>query len=133
MQDDQRKAMFAKLGNEQGSRQSKTSPYQSTQLKRLGVRDSAKIDDIQLREATIQITNDGDVYRQRFKPIIESLKKKYDKGEYDREKAKIAYYCVVQDWTRQHKTDVGAMNSDTKKQLANDLEQYYREEVQFKG
>lgn len=48
-----------------------------------------------VRDLTLCIENDGEVYRRFTTPVIENLKKKYKKGNFDKQLAIQAFYNVV--------------------------------------
>lgn len=48
-----------------------------------------------IRDLTLCIENDGDVYRNYTTPVIQNLRKKYAKGTFDEELAVQAFYNVV--------------------------------------
>lgn len=57
--------------------------------------------------------NDGDLYRQTITPIIESMKKRYQRGTFDREKAADAFYPVATEEARRLHQQFGEVYSVT--------------------
>ena len=99
-------------------------------------RDITSADDV--RELVLYITNDGDLYRQRTTPIIENLKRKVKKGNYDRELAVKAWQYLADDGVRKYDKEFGSgrgsltlLDKATREEIARELRDYYEEEVMW--
>lgn len=57
-------------------------------------------------ELFLYATNDGDLYRKMIDPVINNLRKKAIKGEYDSEKAVDAYYYVACEASKMYNKDL---------------------------
>ncbi len=76
--------------------------------------------------------NDGGFYRDKTKPLIESLRKKAKKGEYNVDKAVDAYYDVVCEASKMYEKDFGYSFSVADRfTAAVDMEKYYRDNEVF--
>ena len=60
------------------------------------------------------IMNDEELYRRRFMPIIENLKRKMKRGIYDDQKAIKLWMYLVDDAAREYIKQFGAPNQDVK-------------------
>lgn len=96
------------------------------------------VDETAVRELVLVITNDGDLYRQRTTPIIENLKKKAAKGTYDREKAVKLWQYLADDGVRMYDKEYGSgrgsvamLNPATRRRIAEELRDYYEEEIMW--
>lgn len=99
-------------------------------------RDITSADDV--RELVLYITNDGDLYRQRTTPIIENLKRKVKKGNYDRELAVKAWQYLADDGVRKYDKEFGSgrgsltlLDKATREEIARELRDYYEEQVMW--
>lgn len=82
------------------------------------------------RELFLYATNDGNLYRQMATPIINNLRKKAQKGVYDREKAVDAWYSVATEASNKYNRDFGYSFSVTDRfTAAVDMAEYYEEEI----
>ena len=81
-------------------------------------------------ELFLYATNDGDLYRSMVCPIIDNMKKKVNKGIYDKVKATNAFYCVATEASNHYFHDFGYKFSVTDRfTVACDMVDYYEEEV----
>ena len=60
------------------------------------------------------IMNDEELYRRRFMPIIENLKRKMKRGVYDDQKAIKLWMYLVDDAARQYVQEFGTPDQDVK-------------------
>ena len=82
------------------------------------------------RELFLYATNDGNLYLQMATPIINNLRKKAQKGVYDREKAVDAWYNVATEASNKYNKDFGYSFSVTDRfTAAVDMVEYYEEEI----
>lgn len=80
-------------------------------------------------ELYLYITNTERLYRQRILPAVENLKKKHNKGTYDKEKAVDLWYYVANAGSDMYNKDFGYKFSvQDRFTVAVDLEAYFREE-----
>ena len=87
---------------------------------------------IESRELFLYATNDGNIYRQMATPIINNLRKKAQKGMYDKEKAVDAWYKVATEASNKYYKDFGYKFSVTDRfTAAVDMADHYEEEVFF--
>lgn len=85
------------------------------------------------RELFLYATNDGGLYRQRITPIIENLKKKYNRGTYDSEKAIDLWYYAATDASDRYNRDFGYKFDVTARYtVAVKMERYYMDEITYK-
>ena len=68
------------------------------------------------RELKLYIDNDGQLYRQRFMPILKNLSKKKKKGNYDSKLAIKAFMYLVNDGAKKYVKDYGGSTSMFSKQ-----------------
>ena len=86
-------------------------------------------------ELFLTIINDGDLYRQRTLPIIDNLKKKVVKGNYDPELAVKAFMYVVDDGVRKYDKEFVSgqgklfLDKKTREEIARELVKYYDEHI----
>lgn len=84
------------------------------------------------RELFLYATNDGNLYRRMIKPIIDGMKRKAQKGIYDREKAVDAWYRVATEASNMYWKDFGykfgVMDRFT---VAVDMAESFEEEIFF--
>ena len=97
-------------------------------------RDITSADDV--TELVLYITNDADLYYKKAIPIIENLKRKAKKGQYDDELAIKAWQYLADDGVRKYDMEfgsgrgsVGMLNPATRKEIAKQLRDYYKEQV----
>lgn len=90
------------------------------------------------RELELYAINTGDLYRHMTLPIIENLRKKAAKGQYDKEKATKAFTYVADAAAKMyHREFCGnsryydIFNAATRMEVAKNLEEYYREDEVF--
>lgn len=82
------------------------------------------------RELFLYGTNSGELYRQMISPIIDNMKKKAEKGNYDKEKAVDAWYNVATKASNNYYRDFGYKFSVTDRYTAAvDMAKYYEEEI----
>ena len=67
-----------------------------------------------VRELDLFIVNDEDLYRKRFMPIIQNLKRKHAKGIYDHELAQKLWMYLVDDGARKYVEEFGSIGDDVK-------------------
>ena len=88
----------------------------------------------------ITTINDGDLYRQMISPFIESLKKKYKAGKYDKEKAIDYYFQIATEEAKRYHKKFGNAGAEFNRvfdvqcrfTVAVDMEHYFFEdEVSF--
>ena len=82
------------------------------------------------RELFLYATNSGDLYRQMATPIINNLRKKAQKGVYNREKAVDAWYMVATEASNKYNKDFGYRFTVADRfTVAVDMAEYYEEEI----
>ena len=80
----------------------------AVQRKKLSVSQSPRQPNaISVRELEVYSTNDYELYKSRFVPIVQSLEKKREKGTYDRDKARIAFMSLVDDAAKKYRSEFG--------------------------
>lgn len=96
------------------------------------------IDKDAVRELVLTITNDGDLYRRQITPAIDNLKRKYKKGNYDRDKAVRLWQYVADEGVRRYNKEFGSgtysvawLNPITRKAIAEELRDYYEDEIMY--
>lgn len=96
------------------------------------------IDEDAVRELVLVITNDGDQYRQQITPAIDNLKRKAKKGTYDRDLAVKLWQYVADEGVRRYNKKYGSgtysvawLNPATRRAIAEELRDYYEEEVMW--
>ena len=67
--------------------------------------------DIESRELKISIDNDGQLYNQRYMPILKNLTKKMKKGNYDKKLAAKLFMYLVNDGVKKYVKDFGGSPS----------------------
>ena len=65
-------------------------------------------------ELDLFVMNNEDLYRKRFMPIIQNLKKKIAKKVYDHEKAKKLWMYLVDDAAKEYVKEFGKPDEDVK-------------------
>ena len=82
-------------------------------------------------ELYIYTVNTSSLYFQRIIPVIENLKKKYQKGIYDKEKATDLWYYVSTAASDLYNKEYGYRFSvQDRFTVAVDLEAYYKEDIE---
>lgn len=82
------------------------------------------------RELFLCATNDGNLYRQMITPIINNLRKKAQKGEYDSNKAVDAWYSVATEASNKYGKNFGYKFSvQDRYTVAVEMEAYYKDEI----
>lgn len=83
-------------------------------------------------ELYLYAVNDGRLYRQFIAPAIKCLKKKYQQGIYDKEKAIDLYYTAATEASNHYFKEFDYKFSVTDRYTAAvDMEAYYMDEVTF--
>ena len=67
-----------------------------------------------VNELDLFIMNDEELYRRRFMPIIENIKRKMKRGIYDHEKVIKMWMYLVDDASRQYVQELGSPDQDVK-------------------
>lgn len=92
------------------------------------------VDNTAVRELQLYIENDGNIYRQRIKPIIRNLASKMKKGSFDEKLAVKAFIYAVEDGQKAYNKEFGSgsmnLNRDSKTATAEKLLEKYREEIE---
>lgn len=90
------------------------------------------------RELELYTINTGDLYHRMICPIIENLRKKAAKGQYDKEKAVKAFSYVSNEAAKMYFCEFcgsgryyDIFNAATRMEVAKNLEEYYREDEVF--
>jgi hypothetical protein len=84
------------------------------------------------RELFLYAINDGNLYRNTTKYVLDNLEKKIKKGTYDREKAVDAWYNVATKASDNYKKDFGYSFGVTDRfTVAVDMAEYYEEQILF--
>lgn len=84
------------------------------------------------RELFLYTTNNAELYKKMIASIIDSMKKKAEKGVYDKDKAVDAFYRVATEGSNRYYKDYGYRFSvGDRWTAAVDMEKYYREEIFF--
>ena len=93
------------------------------------------VDQNTVRELVLYITNDGQLYRQRTTSIIKNLSKKVGDATYDGLKAIKAFMYLVKDGIKKYEKEHASpgwarqINKETKQAIAEELLDYYTEEI----
>ena len=83
-------------------------------------------------ELFLYATNDSELYRQMSTPIINNIRKKAQKGIYDKAKAVDAWYHVATEASNKYYKDFGYRFSVTDRfTAAVDMADYYEEEALY--
>ena len=72
------------------------------------------VDSNATNELDLFIMNNEDLYRRRFMPIIQNLKRKIAKNIYDHEKAKKLWQYLVNDAAKEYVKEFGNPDEDVK-------------------
>nr|DAZ42731.1 MAG TPA: hypothetical protein [Caudoviricetes sp.] len=90
------------------------------------------------KELELYTTNNGGLYRQMITPIINNLRKKYQRGTYDADKAVDLWYNVATEGAKLYNKEFGSdsqwsrlFNVQCRYTVAVNLESYYKEEVEY--
>ena len=86
------------------------------------------------RELKIYIDNDGQLYNQRYMPIIKNLSKKMKKGKFDKRLAVKGFMYLVDDGARKYIRDFGGSKGmfskkdkiEVAKEFADEFEEIYK-------
>ena len=104
------------------------------------VEESVKeVDDDLVDELTLNMENDGDLYRMSITPVINNLKKKLKRGIFDEELAKKAFLNTVNlflsqpMFIKQYGYTKQTVNVPTRKEVASNLLDDYMEEIEFEN
>lgn len=82
------------------------------------------------RELFLYAVNNGNLYRKTTRTILATLRKKVDKGVYDRERAVDIWYRVATEASDQYNKDFGYRFSVADRfTAAVDMAEYYEEEI----
>lgn len=82
------------------------------------------------RELFLYATNDGDLYRQMVTPLINAMRKKAQKGVYEKEKAINAFFRVATEGSNHYFRDFGyKFNVQARYTVACEMVDYYEEEA----
>lgn len=78
----------------------------TTRSRRANPRDNRGLDSSMARELELFITNDGDLYRQQYKPILANLATKKARGVYDHSKAVKLFGYLVESGLKKYTREV---------------------------
>lgn len=93
---------------------------------------NTEADDIAAHELTIFIQQDGSLYRQMVTPIIANLAKKMVKGQYDHDKSLVVWKRLADEGAKRYVKEYGGnFDVPTRKAAAEELADYYREQVKY--
>lgn len=92
--------------------------------------------DTEVRELTLYITNDAQLYRQRIEPIIKNLKKKLAKGIYDKSKSIPMWKSLADQGAKKYDKEHSSPGAKTfsvadRKAVAQELADFYDDEVTY--
>lgn len=89
---------------------------------------------VESRELYLYTINDGNLYRRMTTPLITNLKKKAEKGTYDKEKAVDAFYSIACEAAKRYGAEYGGSFSvQARFTAAADMEAYYGANEVFRG
>ena len=100
---------------------------------------SKAVDKDLVRDLTLIIENDGDIYRRFTTPVINNLKRKKAKGQFDEELAVQAFVHVVENALRQpyfyryYSYDIKTVSVPERYAVAKELLDGAMDEIEFKG
>jgi hypothetical protein len=100
---------------------------------------SKSVDKDLVRDLTLIIENDGDIYRRFTTPVINNLKRKKAKGQFDEELAVQAFVHVVENALRQpyfyryYSYDIKTVSVPERYAVAKELLDGAMDEIEFKG
>lgn len=102
--------------------------------------DRSTVSQDDVRELVLYITNDGRLYTQMITPTIKNMKRKNAKGNYDRELAVKAWQYVADEGARKYDKEFGSgrgsmawVNKATRTAVAEELRDYYEDEIFYEG
>ena len=72
------------------------------------------VDSNATNELDLYIMNNEDLYRRRFMPIIQNLKRKVAKNTYDHERAKQLWQYLIDDAAKEYVKEFGTPGEDVK-------------------
>jgi|TARA_R110000803_G_scaffold198728_2_gene262581 hypothetical protein len=72
------------------------------------------VDSNATNELDLYIMNNEDLYRRRFMPIIQNLRRKITKNTYDHEKAKKLWQYLIDDAAKEYVREFGTQGEDVK-------------------
>ena len=94
--------------------------------------ESANEDDV--RQIALFIENDEQLYKEMIVPVIKNLERKINKGNFDKEKALIAWQNIADEGTKRYNKKHGSgqlslipFNTATRKEVAKQLMEHYEE------
>ena len=79
------------------------------------------VDSDAMNELKLYISNDEELYRRSFMPIIANLKKKMDKGTYNHELAPRLWLYLVDAAARKYVNEFGSPDQDVKDMFPKEL------------
>jgi hypothetical protein len=92
------------------------------------------VDEDMVYELKLYIENDGQLYRQRTRPVQENLEKKWKKGKYDHAQAPKLWLYLVNDgakkYVKEHATPDFKIDVATRKQVAQELADEWQVEME---
>ena len=98
-------------------------------------RTSGEVDNVAVRELVLYITNDAKLYPNVLS-IIENMKRKVKRGQYDNDLAIKAWQYLADDGVRKYDKEFGSnngsvsmLNPATRKEIAKQLRDYYKDQV----
>mgnify|MGYP006396683155 FL=1 len=103
--------------------------------KKMGIKESVELDEaaVEVRELELFITNNGNLYKQRIKPIIKNYRRKIGKGVYDEKLASKGFLHAVADGIREYNKEFGAasmiLTRQQKEEVALLLLRNYQDEI----
>jgi len=101
----------------------------------LSKKESVELDEaaVEVRELELFITNNGNLYKQRIKPIIKNYRRKIGKGVYDEKLASKGFLHAVADGIREYNKEFGAasmiLTRQQKEEVALLLLRNYQDEI----
>lgn len=82
------------------------------------------------RELFLYTINDGEIYKTQTTAIINNLKKKYNRGLYDQQKAVDAFYYLACTGSEKYNRDFGySFSVGDRFTAAVEFEQYYKDHI----
>lgn len=95
----------------------------------------AQADRDQSRDLMLILANDGDIYKQSIKPIIENLQKKIKKGNFDETQSIQAFYNIILSalknprFNRYYTYNINMVDVPTRYYTAVELAEYFEDEI----
>jgi len=90
-----------------------------------------------VRELSLYIVNDGQLYTTRTQSIINNLSKKYQKGTFDYDKSLKVWYQVATEGAKKYSKEFSTGNDgltmfsvDDRKRVSEILAEYYAEQIE---